>query len=130
MPVPLPVPTPVTPPTEAAAHELAWQLTIVAVALLVALCLAWELWLAPTGRGTWAIKVLPLLPALWGLWRRRLHTFRWLSLLLWLYFCEGVVRGYSERGISQALALGEVGLSLLIFAACVRYIRTRPGLPA
>ena len=130
MPVHLPAHTSANPPVDPAAHALAWHLCIAAVALLIALCLAWELWLAPTGRGTWAIKVLPLLPALWGLWQRRLYTFRWLSLLLWLYFCEGVVRGYSERGISQALALGEVALSLLIFAACVRYIRTRPGLPA
>lgn len=130
MPAPLPADTSAATAVDPAAHELAWHLTLAAVALLVALCLAWELWLAPTGRGTWAIKVLPLLPALWGLWQRRLYTFRWLSLLLWLYFLEGVVRGYSERGISQMLALGEVALSLLIFAACVRYIRTRPGLPA
>ena len=27
---------------------------------LIALGLAWELWLAPTGNRTWAIKVLPL----------------------------------------------------------------------
>ena len=126
----MPAHSPAQTTADPAAHELARHLAIAAVALLIAMCLAWELWLAPTGRGTWAIKVLPLLPALWGLMRRRLHTFRWLSLLLWLYFCEGVVRGYSERGISQALALGEVGLSLLIFAASVVYIRTRAALPA
>ena len=28
---------------------------------LIVLGLAWELWLAPTGRGTLALKVLPLL---------------------------------------------------------------------
>ena len=34
---------------------------------LLVLGLAWELWLAPTGRGTLAIKVLPLLLPLPGL---------------------------------------------------------------
>ncbi len=111
---------------ESSTHDLAHRVAVFGVAALIALCLAWELWLAPTGRGTWALKVLPLLPALLGLLRRRLYTFRWLSLLVWLYFCEGVVRGYSERGTAQWLALLEVALALLIFAACVLHIRTRP----
>ena len=34
---------------------------------LIALGLAWELWLAPTGRGTLALKVLPLAIPLPGL---------------------------------------------------------------
>jgi uncharacterized membrane protein len=36
---------------------------------LIVLGLAWELWLAPTGSGTLAIKVLPLVRALAGLLR-------------------------------------------------------------
>ena len=39
---------------------------------LIALGLAWELWLAPTGSGTLAIKVLPLVLCLLGLWRHRI----------------------------------------------------------
>ncbi len=99
------------------------------VAALITLCLVWELWLAPTGRGTLALKALPLAPALLGLLSqqaaRRLYTFRWLSLLVWLYFCEGVVRAITDRGVSQWLAGGEVVLSLLVFTACVLHIRTR-----
>ncbi len=90
---------------------------------LVALGLAWELWLAPTGSGTLALKVLPLLPALPGLWRGRIYTFRWLSLLVWLYFAEGVVRATTETGLSATLALGQVLLCLLLFAACVLQVR-------
>jgi uncharacterized membrane protein len=92
---------------------------------LIALGLAWELWLAPTGSGTLAIKVLPLLPALPGLWRYRLYTYRWLSLLVWLYVCEGLVRAPSERGWSQGLAVLEVLLSLVIFIGCVMHVRSR-----
>ena len=92
---------------------------------LIALGLAWELWLAPTGSGTLAIKVLPLVLCGVGLWRHRMVTFRWLSLLLWLYVLEGLVRGTTERGLSQALALAEVVLCLWLFSACTLYIRWR-----
>jgi len=92
---------------------------------LILLCLAWELWLAPTGRGTLALKVLPLVLCLAGLWRHRMYTFRWLALLLWLYFMEGVVRATTEQGLSQALAALEVLLCLWLFAASSVYIRWR-----
>ena len=92
---------------------------------LIALGLAWELWLAPTGSGTLAIKVLPLMLCLVGLWRHRMVTFRWLSLLLWLYVLEGLVRSTTERGLSQALAVIEIVLSVWLFSACTLYIRWR-----
>jgi uncharacterized membrane protein len=92
---------------------------------LVLLGVAWELWLAPTGRGTLALKVLPLLPCIPGVLRHRMLTFRWLSLLVWLYFMEGVVRATSERGTGAFLAGAEVVLSLLLFAACAFYVRRR-----
>lgn len=100
-------------------------LALAAVAGLIVLGLAWELWLAPTGSGTLAVKVLPLLPALGGLWRYRMITYRWLSLLLWLYFTEGVVRATTESGLSALLAGLEVALSLLLFAACALHVRWR-----
>ena len=99
-----------------------------AVALLLALaalCLLWEAWLAPTGSGTLAVKALPLLLCLPGLLRHRLYTHRWLSLLVWLYVTEGLVRATSEGGLSQPLAVAEVALALLLFGACVHYIRLR-----
>lgn len=93
--------------------------------LLIALGLAWELWLAPTGSGTLAIKVLPLVLCAAGLLRHRMSTFRWLALLLWLYFMEGVVRATSESGTGQVLAIVEVLLCLWLFTACTVYIRHR-----
>lgn len=92
---------------------------------MFALCLSWELWLAPTGRGTLAIKALPLLLAIKGVWRYRLYTFRWLSLLVWLYASEGCVRAYGDTGVSAGLAVLELLLSLLLFAACAMHVRQR-----
>ena len=92
---------------------------------LIALCLAWELWLAPTGRGTLALKVLPLLLAVPGLLNWRMYTFRWLSLVLWLYVAEGAVRAASDRGLGAPLAMLEVVLCMLLFAACAAHVRWR-----
>jgi uncharacterized membrane protein len=92
---------------------------------LIVLGLAWELWLAPTGRGTLALKVVPLVLCVAGLLRHRMYTFRWLSLLVWLYFMEGVVRATSEPGLGAALALAEVVLSVSLFAVAGVYIRWR-----
>lgn len=94
---------------------------------LIVLGLAWELWLAPLRPGgSWlVIKVLPLCLPLAGLLRNRMYTYRWVSLLVWLYFTEGVVRAYSDRGLSSRLALLEVALCLVLFAACVLHVRIR-----
>ena len=92
---------------------------------LIGLGLAWELWLAPTGSGTLALKVLPLALPLAGLLKNRMYTYRWVSLLVWLYFFEGVVRATSDRGPGRLLALLEVLLCLLLFAACSAHVRWR-----
>ena len=100
-------------------------LALLATGGLIVLGLAWELWLAPTGSGTLALKVLPLALCLAGLLRHRLYTYRWLSLLVWLYFLEGVVRATSESGVSRLAAVAEILLTLLLFSACTMYIRWR-----
>ena len=99
------------------------------VLALIALGLAWELWLAPIRPGgSWlALKVLPLAIPLAGLWRRRLYTYRWVSLGVWLYFIEGVVRATSDRGPSVPLAALETALCLVLFTACALHVRLRLG---
>lgn len=92
---------------------------------LIVLCLAWELWLAPTGRGMLALKALPLCLALPGLMKRRMYTYRWVSLFVWLYVLEGLVRATSEHGPGAALAAAEVALGLVLFAACALHVRWR-----
>jgi uncharacterized membrane protein len=116
---------PATPRTPGAAVQRLRATCTTLLAALVLLGLSWELWLAPTGRGTLALKVLPLLAAVPGLLRHRMYTYRWLSLLVWLYFGEGVLRATSEVGLSQQLAVLAVALSLGLFIACTFYIRRR-----
>lgn len=98
---------------------------MVSVLALIALGLAWELWLAPTGRGTLALKVLPLALPVAGLLKMRLYTYRWVSLLAWLYFAEGVVRATSDRGHNVPLAATEALLALMLFTACALHVRCR-----
>jgi uncharacterized membrane protein len=100
-------------------------LAVAATLALIALGLAWELRLAPTGSGTLAIKVLPLLLPLPGLIRMRLYTYRWTSLLVWLYVAEGAVRATSERAPGSLLASAEVVLALVLFVACAVHVRAR-----
>ena len=94
---------------------------------LIVLGLAWELWLAPIRPGgSWlALKVLPLCIPLAGLLKNRMYTYRWVSLLVWVYFTEGVVRAWSDRAPGAWLALLEVLLCLLLFAACALHVRWR-----
>lgn len=94
---------------------------------LIVLGLAWELWLAPLrgGGSWWALKVLPLTVPLAGLLKNRMYTYRWVSLLVWLYFAEGAVRATSESGPSAWLALGQVLLCVALFVACALHVRMR-----
>ena len=90
---------------------------------LIALCLAWELWLAPLrpGGSYLALKALPLAIPVPGILLGRRYTYQWSSMLVLAYFAEGVVRAWSERGASQALAAIEIALSLVFFAAAVTF---------
>ena len=100
---------------------------IASLVALIALGLLWETWLAPTGQRTLAVKVLPLLLPLPGLLRNRLYTYRWLSLMVWLYFIEGVVRALGDRGLGATLAALETVLCLILFTACAVHVRASAG---
>jgi uncharacterized membrane protein len=94
---------------------------------MIALGLAWELWLAPIRPGgSWlALKVLPLCIPLAGLLKNRMYTYRWVSLMVWLYFAEGMTRATSDRAPSSYLAMIEVVLCVLLFTACAMHVRLR-----
>lgn len=108
-------------------RALAWTraAAVGSVLALIVLGLAWELWLAPTGHRTLAFKVLPLAIPVAGLLKNRLYTYRWVSLMVWLYFGEGVVRATSDRGPSVPLAALEALLSVALFGACAAHVRWR-----
>ena len=114
-------PTPPLPALVSRTRALAVGSTLA----LIALGLLWELWLAPTGRGTLALKVLPLALSISGLLKLRLPTYRWVSLLVWLYVAEGAVRASTDPGLSALLALVELGLCLVLFTACALHVRAR-----
>jgi uncharacterized membrane protein len=86
---------------------------------LIVLGLAWELWLSAKP-SLWVLKVLPLCIPVAGLLKRRMYTYRWVSLLVWPYFMEGVVR--AGEGLPAAL---EIFLSLVLFIACGLHVRVR-----
>ncbi len=94
---------------------------------LIVLSLLWELWLAPLRPGgTWlALKALPLCVPLAGLLKNRMYTYRWVSLMVWLYFTEGVVRAYSDTAPGNWFALAETLLCLSLFTACALHVRLR-----
>ena len=102
-------------------------LALGSVAGLIVLGLAWELWLAPIrpGGSLLALKVLPLCIPLAGILKKRMYTYRWVSLLVWLYFTEGAVRAWSDRAPGNYLAMLEVLLCLVLFAACALHVRVR-----
>ncbi len=118
-----------TAPLPVSDHAIAatrWAATGSVMALIV-LCLAWELVLAPVRPGgSWiALKALPLCIPLAGLLKNRMYTYRWVSLVIWLYFTEGVVRGWGDKPPSQWLAWIEILLCLVLFTACTLHVRLR-----
>lgn len=116
-----------TPPTPSPSHtvQLSRWVAVTSTVGLILLGLLWELWLAPTGTGTLALKVLPLCIPLAGLLKNRMYTYRWVSLMVWLYFTEGVVRAWSDKAPGNWLALLEVLLCIVLFVACTAHIRLR-----
>ena len=99
---------------------------------LIILGVAWEMVLAPIrpGGSLLALKVLPLILPLAGVMKNRMYTYRWLSLLVWLYFTEGAVRAWSDNSPSNYLAMIEVVLCLVLFAACSLHVKIRfKGIP-
>lgn len=97
----------------------------VSLIALIFLCLAWELWLAPLRPGgSWLVlKTLPLLLPLMGILKGRRYTYQWAPMLILAYFTEGVVRAWSDPGLSAWLAGAEVALSAAFFFAAIFYAR-------
>jgi uncharacterized membrane protein len=111
--------------------QLAKILQVTASACLIGLIflsVAWELWLAPLRPGgSWLVlKTLPLLLPLFGILRGKLYTYRWSTLLIWIYFTEGVVRAWSDAGLSSQLATLEWVMALIFFFTAAFFTRLLP----
>ncbi len=114
------------PPSDASV-SLTRTLAVGSLLGMILLGLAWELWLAPLRPGgSWlALKVLPLCIPLAGLLKNRMYTYRWVSLMVWLYFTEGVVRAWGDKPPGNWLALTQVFLCVVLFVACALHVRLR-----
>jgi len=112
--------------SDSALHSpLLWRLSVGSLLALIVLCIAWEWFLAPLRPGgSWLIvKCLPALLPLRGVLTRNRYTMQWSSMLILLFFTEGVVRATSEHGPAATLAWVEVALSLLYFFSTILYLR-------
>jgi uncharacterized membrane protein len=92
---------------------------------LIVLCIAWELVLAPLRPGgSWLVlKVVPLLLPLVGILKRDVYTMQWSSMLILLYFTEGIVRATSDKGLSATLGWIEVALVCIFFLCILSFLR-------
>jgi uncharacterized membrane protein len=100
--------------------------TVGSLLALIALCVAWELVLAPLRPGgSWMVlKVLPLLVPLRGVLKRDVYTLQWTSMLILIYFAEGIVRATSDRvWLSAMLGWVEVALVCVYFFCTVFYLK-------
>jgi len=92
---------------------------------LIALSLAWEIWLAPLRPGgSWLmLKALPLLLPLRGILAGKRRTYQWASMFILAYLVEGCVRAWSDHGLSAGLAFAEALLAAIFFTSAVTYAR-------
>lgn len=107
-------------------NPLLYRLASVSLVLLIVLCIAWEMAIAPLrpGGSYMALKVLPLLLPLGGVLKGRVYTMQWACMLILLYFMEGVVRAYSDPNpMSVLMAWGEIVLSLTFYICALCYLR-------
>ena len=93
---------------------------------LIGWLVAWETVVAPLhpGGSFLALKALPLLIPLRGVFKRDIYTLQWSSMVILLYFTEGVVRGYSDTNATSAfMAWGEAIIVCVYFFCAVLYLR-------
>ena len=91
---------------------------------LIIVCIAWEWFISPLRPGgSWLIlKALPLAVMLPGLWRAKVYTMQWGTMLILIYTTEALVR-ISESGWNFWMALLELVLSVIIFLCLLLYLK-------
>ena len=95
------------------------------IALIILLVL-WEMVLAPLRpNGSWMVlKVVPLLLSFHGVLKGKNYTMQWSSMMILLYFTEGIVRASSDIStLSRGLAGLEVFFSVAFFLGAILYLR-------
>ena len=99
---------------------------VVSLIWLIGWLVAWEIFVAPIqpGGSLLALKAVPLLLPLRGVIKRDLYTLQWSSMLILVYFVEGVVRAWADQQeLSRMMAIGEIILVLVFFASALLFLR-------
>lgn len=93
--------------------------------VLIGLTLIWDWWYAPLHTGRWLliIKLFPLVLPLRGIMSGKIYTYQYCSMLILLYFTEGVMRLFDIEMWSRIFAVCEIACSLLFFIFCLRYLK-------
>jgi|TARA_B100001105_G_C22167818_1_gene347222 uncharacterized membrane protein len=92
---------------------------------LIILNLLWEIFYNPLhNQGSlMVIKSVILLIPLSGILKKNRYTYQWSSMFILLFFIEGVVRFYSEREVSQSMALYQIILSCIFFISTMFFCK-------
>lgn len=92
---------------------------------LIILMIIWDWVYAPlaTGRVLLLIKLLPLLLPIRGILSGKIYTYQYCSMLVMMYFIEGVMRFWDIQMPSRICALLEIVLSVLFFVSCLNYLQ-------
>ena len=99
------------------------KLAFVCALLLCLLCVAWAWFLAPLRPhgSCMALQFIPLGLMLPGLYRGKNYQMQATSMIILLYFLEGLTRIF-EPGLNRVLAGVELLLCSLIFYAVLKYL--------
>ena len=103
------------------------RLCLLSVILMILFGFLWEVKLYPLREGSllW-LKVLPLILLLPGLFQGRLRSLQWLTLIIWFFITEGIVRVTSdpaENFVWSCIWLVLAVATLISAMAAVRRIR-------
>jgi uncharacterized membrane protein len=86
--------------------------------------LLWEAWLAPLRpHGSMLVLIaLPVFFMTYAAWRQNNYALQICSMVVLLYLTEGVMRAINDSGLSMRLALLEIALVVVFFAADLAYL--------
>ena len=92
---------------------------------LIILNLLWEIFYNPlrSEGSLMVIKSVVLLIPLPGILKKNRYTFQWSSMFILLFLIEGIVRFYSETGVSQSMALYQIMLSGIFFLSTMFFCK-------
>ena len=105
-------------------NKLFFSASLSLIALII-LNLLWEIFYNPlhSEGSLMVIKSVILLIPLSGILKKNRYTYQWSSMFILLFFIEGVVRFYSETGVSQSMALYQIILSCIFFVSTMFFCK-------